>query len=66
MRTCIINTTLLALCYSDMFQISKSHQRGLRLIHFHGENNISTTPTLVHFHSHYARLGTPSKYVGEE
>ena len=35
----IINTTLLALCYSNMFQPSKGHPQGARLIHFHSKLN---------------------------
>ena len=39
MHTYIISTTLLTLCHSDMFQLSKDHLQGVRLIHFH--NNIN-------------------------
>jgi len=38
-HTCIISITLLTLCYSDMFQLSKGHLQEVRLIHFH--NNIN-------------------------
>ena len=37
MHTYIINTTLLTLCYSDMFQPSKEHLQEVRLIDFHSK-----------------------------
>jgi hypothetical protein len=33
----IIHTTLLAVCYSDMFQPSIGHPQGVQLIHFHSK-----------------------------
>ena len=40
----ITNTTLLALCYSSMFQPSKGHPQGAQLIRFHSKiNKIYTT-----------------------
>ena len=35
MHIYIINTTLLVMCLSDMFRLSKGHPQGERLIHFH-------------------------------
>ena len=39
MHTFIIYATLSALCHLDMFQPSKSHLQGLRLIHFQSKVN---------------------------
>jgi hypothetical protein len=39
MHTCIIHSALLALCYSDVFQPSKGHPQGVRLVHFHSMIN---------------------------
>ena len=38
-HACIIHITSLALCYSNMFQHSKSHSQGVGLIHFHSQIN---------------------------
>ena len=37
MHTNVINITLLALCYSDMFRPSKDHLQGARLIYCHSK-----------------------------
>jgi hypothetical protein len=42
MNAYIINTTLLALCYS-MFQALKAHLKDVQLIHSHKINKIGTT-----------------------
>jgi len=34
MQTLIINTTILTLCHSNMFQPSKGHLQGVQQIHF--------------------------------
>jgi len=39
MHTYIINIASLALCYSNMFQPSKSQPQGVRLINFHSRIN---------------------------
>jgi hypothetical protein len=50
MHSNVINTTLLALCYSDMFRPSKGHLQGARLIHCHSQiNNICTRCIILNF-----------------
>ena len=39
MHTYIIYATTLALCYADIFQPSKGHLQGVRLIYFHNKIN---------------------------
>ena len=37
MHTNVMNTTLLTLCYSNMFRPSEGHLRGAQLIHWHSQ-----------------------------
>jgi hypothetical protein len=49
MYTLIIHTTLLAICYSNMFRPSKSHLQGELLIHFHSQDNKMCTRCKMKF-----------------
>jgi hypothetical protein len=49
MHTYIIHATLLALCYSDIFQPSKGHPQGVRRIHVHSKINKIRTRSKIQF-----------------
>jgi len=49
MHTYMIHTTLLALCYPDMFQPSKSRPQEVRLIHFNSKINTIFTRCKAQF-----------------
>jgi hypothetical protein len=52
MHTYIIHTTLLALCYSNIFWHSKGHLQGAWLMHFHSQINKMTYLNALIFVSH--------------
>jgi len=49
---------LLALCYSNMFQPSKAHTQGVRLIHFHSKINKICTRCTIQFSEHTIDYGS--------
>jgi hypothetical protein len=49
----ITDTTLLSLCYCDMFRPSKGYLQGTRLIHFHSKINKICKTCQIQFSKHH-------------
>jgi len=65
MYTHIIHTTLLAVCYSNMFRPSNGYLQGERLIHFHSQVNKLCNRFKIKFIEQLALCDTANTYMLE-